>query len=360
MWGLAVGARWMEDKRGQQHIEYNTVRLSCNTVVPLEMCDVQYIMNRNTMVDNGIHANVSAKFSETTPMVSITRFLTPGATLDSGMIYGSISEGYLTGAFNDEINPNNPGFDPAQRANIIAIIPYGPEFITNYEVGFKGALFDSRLRLSAAAFLMDYTDKQEAITVDNSDGRFGPDPNLEYTQNAADVEVTGIEFSLQASPWDGGFISLDLGYLDSKYSNFKVPDLDNPTGPLVDVSATSIANRTPDWTITASVEHAFALGNGATLTPQIGVYMQPDFEWRSGRDVGDPDHPLCHQSSYTKVRLRATYVPEQGNWQASLFGYNITDEEILFRCAEGRSGAYQHFYEAPARWGAEFTMRFGG
>ena len=359
-WDLAVGARWMEDKRGQQHIEYNTVRGSCNTVVALEMCDVQYVMNRNTMVDNGIHANVSAKFSEVTPMFSVTRHLNPGGSLDSGMIYGTISEGYLTGAFNDELNPNNPGFRPDQRQAIIDIIPYGPEFLTNYEIGFKGTLFGGSLRLSAAVFYMDYTDKQEAIEVDNSDGRFGPDPALEYTQNAADVDITGIEFSLQASPWDGGFVSVDFGYLDSEYSNFQVPDLDNIGGPLIDVSASAIANRTPDWTLTVSVEHAFLLSNGATLTPQLGMYAQPDFEWRTGLDVGDADHPICHQPSYEKWRLRASYVPAEGNWQASIFGYNLTDEEILFRCAPIRSGSYGAFYEAPSQWGAEFTMRFGG
>ena len=266
----------------------------------------------------------------------------------------------MTGAFNDELNPNNPGFTPAQRQNVLDIIPYGPEFLTNYEFGFKGTLFDGNLRLAATVFLMDYTDKQEAIEVDNADGRFGPDPALEYTQNAADVEITGIEFELRASPWDGGFISLDFGYLDSEYTNFLVPDLDNLGGPLIDVSNSSIANRTPDWTLTASVEHAFLLTNGATLTPQIGVYAQPDFEWRSGIDVGEADHPICHQPSYEKWRLRASYVPAEGNWQASIFGYNLTDEEILFRCAPIRSGSYGAFYEAPSQWGAEFTMRFGG
>jgi outer membrane receptor protein involved in Fe transport len=68
---------------------------------------------------------------------------------------------------------------------------------------------------------------------------------------------------------------------------------------------------------------------------------------------------MCHQDSYTKWRVRATYEPESANWQASLFGYNITDEEVLFRCAPTRSGGFGYFYEAPATWGAEVTMRFG-
>jgi iron complex outermembrane receptor protein len=288
----------------------------------------------------------------------LTRHLTPGNTIESGIVYGTISQGYLTGAFNDEISANAPGFTAETRANIEALIPYGPEQVTNFEVGFKGTLFDGRLRIAADVFLMDYTDKQETVEVDNQDGRFGPVPSVSVTANAADVEISGIELELRASPWDGGFVSLDIGTLDAKYSNFQIVDLDNPTGPLIDVSATAIENRTPEWTVTGSIEHAFQLNNGATLTPQLGVYTQSDFEWRSGLDEGER-HSLCHQDSYAKWRARVTYEPAQGSWQASLFGYNITDEEILYRCAPLRSGAWGTWYQAPAQWGAEFTMRFG-
>jgi hypothetical protein len=153
-------------------------------------------------------------------------------------------------------------------------------------------------------------------------------------------------------------VSLDIGTLDAKYSNFQIVNLDDPTGPKIDVSATQIQNRTPEWTLTGTVEHAFQLANGATLTPQLGVYMQAAFEHRSGLGEGER-HSLCNQDSYAKWRTRLTYEPAAGSWQASLFGYNITDEEILYRCAPGRSGQFNLWHSAPAQWGAEFTMRIG-
>ena len=372
-WELAFGARWMQDDRSQAHIEYGTQRGTCNhnpnsitgeanpgEPSPLTFCNAVYLMNRETVLEKGVHANVSASYSAVTPTLSLTRHLVPGDVLDSGIVYATISEGYLTGAFNDELNPNGPAFTtPEARQNVIDIIPYGPEFVTNYEVGFKGTLFDSRLRVAGDIFFMDYTDKQEAINVDNTDGRFGTTEGLEFTQNAADVAISGVELELRASPWDGGFVSLDVGLLNSEYSNFMVTDLDNPTGPLVDVSNSSLANRTPGWTVTTSVEHAFLLGNGAVVTPQLGMYTQEGYEWNNGLDVGQRS-PNCHQDSYSKWRFRTTYEPEAANWQASLYGYNITDERILYRCGGGRSGSYKTLYQAPAQWGAEFTMRFGG
>ena len=363
-WDLAIGARAMKDDRGQQTIEYNIVPRSCinpnpiPTTQPAVECTPTLLLNRETIVNNGLFQNVSDSFDDIAPTISLTRHLTPGNIIESGMVYGTISEGYLTGAFNDEISANAPGFNPQTRANIEALIPYGPEYVTNYEIGFKGTMFDGRLRLSADVFYMDYTDKQETIEVDNQDGRFGPVPSVSVTANAADATITGIELELRASPWDGGFVSLDLGTLNAEYSDFLVVNLDDPTGPLVDVSNTQLANRTPDWTLTGSIEHAFQLGNGGTLTPQLGVYMQADFEWRDGLEEGQR-HSLCHQDSYAKWRTRVTYEPPTGSWQASLFGYNITNEEILYRCAPLRSGAWGTWYQAPAQWGAEFTMRFG-
>jgi len=364
-WDLAVGARAMKDDRGQQTIEYSIVPQSCVNPNPIPSggvlageCIPALTINRSTIATNGVFQNVSDSFDDVTPTISLSRQFNPGSVIDSGMLYGTIAKGYLTGAFNDEISANAPGFTAETRANIEALIPYGPENVVNYEFGFKGTLLDGRVRLAADVFLMDYTDKQETVEVDNTDGRFGPVPSVSVTANAADVEITGIEIELRASPWDGGFVSLDIGTLEAKYSNFQIVDLDDPTGPLIDVSASMVENRTPEWTVTASVEHAFQLANGASLTPQLGVYMQDDFEWRSGLSEGER-HSLCHQDSYAKWRTRVTYEPAEGSWQASLFGYNITDEEILYRCAPLRSGAWGTWHQAPAQWGAEFTMRFG-
>jgi hypothetical protein len=372
-WNLAFGARAMDDKRTQTNVEFGTGRGTCqhnpNSITglpnnspyainpPTTFCTPDYILNRSTVINGGFVGKSEASFSEVTPTISLTRHLTPGNTIESGIVYGTISKGYLTGAFNDELNPYNPEFSVDKQALVQSLLPYGPEFVTNYEVGYKATMFDNRLRLSADIFFMDYTDKQEAIEVDNPDGTLGPDPALEYTSNASSVDISGIELELRASPWDGGFVMLDVGMLDSNYSSFSYTDI--ISGEVTQVAETQIQNRTPDWTITASVEHAFQLGNGGTLTPQLGVYMQDDYEHFSGLQPGEQS-PICHQDSYNKFRVRVSYEPADANWQAALFGYNITDEEILITCGEIRGGAYRTIYEPPAQWGAEFTMRFGG
>jgi iron complex outermembrane receptor protein len=363
-WELDFGLRWLEDERSLDNVEFDTTndgtRLTCfhagdpgappGAPPPTRLCQPVTIMNRAAILEEGTDVSGQSTFSDTTPMISLTRTLTPGDTLESGIVYFLISEGYLSGAFNDELNTgSNPELAP--------LVAYGPEHVTNYEVGFKGTLADGRVRLAADIFYMDYTDKQESVQFDNADGRFGPDITLEITSNASTVDIVGIELELRATPWDGGFVSLDLGMLDNEYGEFLSFNPD--TLGFDDLSNGYIADRTPEWTVTASVEHAFQLANGATFTPQLGVYMQDEYFWYDPTS-GDPGRiEFCRQDSYAKWRLRATYEPADANWQASLFGYNITDEEILSGCDDARSGLMDYYHLAPAIWGAEFTMRFG-
>jgi outer membrane receptor protein involved in Fe transport len=363
-WSIAVGLRSMEDDRTLVNVEPGGpgAVTNCDNGVPgdpgyLVPCtNPIFTMNRSTLINGGFVGDSAASYSETTGTVSLTRQLAPGDVIDSGIVYGTVSEGYLTGAFNDELNPYNIDFSRAGQALVQSLLAFNPEFVTNYEIGFKATMLGGNLRISADYFIMDYTDKQEQITLDNPEGLYGPDPNLSYAANAADVDVSGIEFELRAQPWDGGFLSIDAGILDFEYAEFQYTDF--VSGELVTPELTQIQNRTPDWSLTATIEHAFQLGNGGTLTPQLGLYTQAAMEWWPGLAEGEKS-PICHQESFNKWRARISYEPPQGNWQAALFGYNITDEEILFRCQENRHGVYTRFFERPAAWGLEFTMRFG-
>jgi len=359
-WTLELGARWTEDDRGFNIVEFDAGQ-SCNyegtTPVGVkpqtpQACTSSPELSYQTVMEDGFFNDDRATFSEVTPMISLTRSLAGGGTLDNGMFYGLISEGFLTGSFNDEVNLFlAPLLGP--------LVAYGPEFVTNYEFGFKGSFGGGRVQLNADIFYMDYTDKQEAVNIDNSSGQFGPDPNLEFTQNAADVVITGIEVELRASPWDGGFLTLDFGYFENEFDSFSFPDPENP-GQIKDLSNNKADDRQPDWSLNASIGHTFVLGNGASLTPILGVYAQGEYEWEPDISKDAPPTP-CFQDSYTRFRGRVTYVPAAGNWDLSVFGDNIADERYLTFCEGGNGfGGKITAYGRPDWWGAEFTYRWGG
>ena len=343
-WTLDFGARYTSEDRSFNQVEVSTVRETCTfgqpgDPDPSSFCEPDYA----SIFEDGFYNDTSANFTKTTPMVSLTR------NTENGMIYGTISQGFLSGAFNDELNTNLvPELTP--------LLTYQPETVTNYEVGFKGSFADGRVQIAGDIFFMDYEDKQEQINIDNSDGRFGGDPAINIVTNAATVDITGIEFELRTQPWDGGFLSLDIGHLNAEYGAFSSFDPNDPANP-IDNSALSIADYAAEWTINATIEHAFQLGNGATLTPQLGMYWQDSYDFEGGL-TGDAKS-LCYTPSYAKLRARVTYVPENANWQAALFGSNITDTRYNEWCSEGRSGTYYLRYGRPATWGLEFNYSWG-
>jgi len=352
LWDLELGVRYTEDEQHSINAEW----VPSNFTIPVSTgcCVYDRFQDLSTLNFTTDH---QASFDGTTPKISLTRRFEGAGNLDSGMVYFLVSEGYLTGGFNTEIPPG-----PAE-----ALRNYGPEEVTNYEVGFKGTFGGGRLRLNSAIFYMDYRDKQVEIEVDNSLGQFGgSNPTLGVFQNAASVAITGFEVELTAVPWDRGLLSANLGNLNTDYDEFTSLTED---GTLVDLSNTDIPNESPEWTLNASLAHTFTFGNGGTLTPMLGVYYQSEYDWLGLQFVSDSpnglssfqgDIPgnLCFDDGYTKFRARLTYNSPGGKYSTSLFGRNITDESILDRC-EMQFGFFLSRLEQPATWGVEFTARWG-
>ena len=352
-WTMDVGTRWTDEQRIFHQLEWGTEPGTCTHTQPGDapvtaLCDPDYVLSYDALA-SGFYNNAVLNFSEMTPMLSFTRSLAPGNTLEDGMIYLSYAEGFLAGAFNDELNVN---FEPA----LAPLLTYDPEHVNNFEVGFKGTMLDGRLRIASAVFFMDYQNKQETVTIENQDGRFGPDPSLQITANAATVDIFGFELEVRAQPWDGGFLTFDLGRLDNEYGDYAAFDPDS--GASVDRSNLTIEDYSPDWTLNASIEHVFQLPNGASITPTVGMYWQDDYDFVEGIDRNAPVS-YCFQPAYAKLRGRVTYLPASANWQASLFGSNINDEVYYEICGSARAGAFDYRYGNPQVFGLEFQYFWG-
>ncbi len=355
-WVLDVGARYTDEDRLFNQAEIDAVASTCShkgagAPPTTSICTPDYILTHESVFLEGFYNDASANFTEVTPMVSLTRNLGGGSSLEDGMFYLLYAEGFLSGSFNDELNTN-------KVPELAPLLSYAPEHVDNFEVGFKGTFRDGRVRIAGALFVMEYADKHEGISVDNHDGRYGGDPQIQIVTNAATVDITGIELEVRAQPWDGGFITLDIANLQNEYGAFTSFDPDQ-AGGVVDRSNLSIKDYSPEWTVNASIEHTYLLGSGATLTPQLGMYYQSDYDFRTAVDKSSANS-YCFQEAYTKFRGRVTYEPADANWQASLYGSNINDQEYFEICGASRSGVFDYRHGAPSMWGLEFSARFGG
>jgi len=123
---------------------------------------------------------------------------------DDALIYVTYSQGFREGGEN--------------AANLLGNIPpsYEPDFVDNYELGWKSELFDRQLLLNGAMYYMQWQDVQVQRTDDT--GAFA------YTTNAGEAELYGVELEGNWRPQALPGFSLTLGL---RFSDQKLTQ-DNP------------------------------------------------------------------------------------------------------------------------------------
>lgn len=349
-WTLDVGGRYTQDDREFHNLEFAST--GCDlSLDPQNMCAYTLPVDRAHVDDSGFFNQAADTFSEFTPMMSLTRNLASGDTLHSGMIYALYSEGFLTGGFNTEVNANLPSGGPD--------LSYGPEHVSNYEIGFKGQFMDGKVQLMADVFFMDYQDQQKSFDLANPDGKFGSEDPVGLVTNIAKSSISGLELELRGAFWDGGFVSLDIGYIKNKYDKYEYEDPENP-GTIIDKTQFLVNDYTPDMTINLAVQHAFQLAGGASVTPRLNLNWRSEYEWaaETGNWRKDAPDSGCHQDPFSTLDARVTYRPGNGDWQLAAIGGNITDERYIEFCEADRN-VWLWRLGRPAWWGIEFSTHFG-
>ncbi|MFO0333633.1 MAG: TonB-dependent receptor, partial [Pseudomonadota bacterium] len=124
-----------------------------------------YEDERETIGTNaaGVTTSASAEFDSTSP-----RFNVLYKWSDAVSSYATVAKGFRSGGFN---------FDRST---------FDPETLWSYEIGTKAALLEGRLYLDAAAYYLDYENRQ-------SNNRVGP---FAVTTNAGAASGPGAEFAL--------------------------------------------------------------------------------------------------------------------------------------------------------------------
>ena len=281
-----------------------------------------------------IEAKSQKRFSQLTPALTATFLATDDwldeVNLDSAMLYLTASRGFKAG-----------GLDLRGTA----IQPFEAELVDNIELGTKVDAFDSRLRLNAAFYRMDYSDIQ--LTVAETAGL----TPINYLTNAGEALIQGAELELTLA-LDQWLMHLAAGYTDADYIDYTVgttegnEDRSNEPFPLV-----------PKSTLSASVQYSFASEFG-TLTPRLFYY------WRDELYTGqDGDGPLFKSTTIEAqgvVGFRLNYLSADENLSLTAYIENVMD---AFYYGGGfgitRSyGAVLHAVAPPRQIGLEFQYRF--
>jgi outer membrane receptor protein involved in Fe transport len=221
--------------------------------------------------------------------------ITPGI-----MVYGRVSTGYRPGGPNTITAVGVP-------------TQYSADTTTNYEVGFKGSMFDRRLTLDVSAFWIDWKDIQIQLR--------DPATNLIFFQNAGKARSKGVEATATAKPWNGMSVNATLGYTDARLRD----GLPNAPG------SPAAGDRLPfsaKWTGSVSADQYFP------LSPSWRGFVGASYNYIGARANGFTAVGTKIMPAYQTVDLRAGAI--SGPYRISLYVQNVTDE-VGITAADPRS-----------------------
>ncbi|MEE2922289.1 MAG: TonB-dependent receptor [Pseudomonadota bacterium] len=249
------------------------------------------------------------------------------------MVYGSVSRGFRSGGFN-----LGAFFDPNELTTV------DPEFLTSYELGLKTTVLDGRLRANMAVFMYDYTDLQ-VFTF--TQGSSTANPIVIALENAANADVSGFEGEFTALPLDDMMLTLGVGYLDATYKDY----LSNIAG---DLSGNRLPGA-PEWNINFAGQYDIHLPDNFVLTPRV-EYVFVDQRYYDPNEL----EAISSRGSHDLFNARLTFRPTDANWQISLWGKNLADEDYIVDAGDltATFGFIPTYYGERRRFGIEAKVEF--
>jgi iron complex outermembrane receptor protein len=229
---------------------------------------------------------------------------------DEFLAYASVSTGFKGGG----VNPRP--FTADQR------LPFNPETLTTYEVGFKADLLDRMVRLNGAAFLNKYEDIILGKVV--CPESVLPTPCLR-PDNIGSADVKGFELEASIFPAEGlsfeGSISvLDFEYTSPALNGFLISGEDAAGNPVVGaVPANGITPYTPELNYSIGGQYDYETDAGTFSVRLDGSYQGDLFTNAENTSWAEiPGRFLANG--------RLTWTTRDDEWKVSLEVLNIFDK----------------------------------
>ncbi len=230
------------------------------------------------------------------------------------MVYGIYSEGNKPRQFNANI----AGLPVAQQEYIATTYGVGiamdEERLKNYELGLKSTLFDRRMTLNLATFLMKWDDQVTRRQVFPFEGS---PTQIDVVDNAGSTEIKGVE--LESHVRIGPALSLDatFAYINSKYTEFNSANMQQVFGDAQ--TAGNEAARFPKAQGSLAASYTVDLRSDWSATLRIDESFM-DKRWTD-------EVNLAYADSYWRTNLRATL--SKGSFAGTVFVENLTDDDGL-------------------------------
>jgi iron complex outermembrane recepter protein len=244
------------------------------------------------------NADLTNSWEQVTPMAALSYKMTPDI-----LWYASYSQGWHSGGFFG-VNQNAADFVQNQ---------YKPEKAKSWELGMKGQFFDNTVQFNVAAFLNDFSNKQESAIV------FDKTTNTVVTlfTNVGGLRYKGLEAELQWVVTPQFNVAASFGYIDAKYTDLMIGYPGNKSGAVPIVNATFLTPRNvPKFTAGGAANYTIPIGPGdLTLGSKITWVDSVYGDLYNASTSFIPSH--------TDISASASYTYD--NYKVTVFGRNLTN-----------------------------------
>ncbi len=223
---------------------------------------------------------------------------------DDLMLYAGYVEGFRNGGNNG-----------ADFLTGLPLPTFQSDSVDSYEIGIKGAFFDSRLQLDAAAYYMDWSDIQQRMLAEDIEGTFL------IMGNIGSASVKGLEIGAFLTPSQAANFTLggNLTLLEA------VLEEDAPVvGPYPGLKGDRIPD-VPEFTGNLYADYSFPVLAGTwEAFARLDYYYVGD-SFRTFR----PDDPSYNkQGDYSLVNLRVSF-DDGDRYRIGIFVNNVFDESAV-------------------------------
>jgi iron complex outermembrane receptor protein len=296
-----------------------------------------------------LDAGSPAKWESTDYKLGVSYDVNPNS-----LLYVNTSSGYRAGG--SFISPFNP--------------TYGPEDITNYEIGWKNSFFNRRLIVNVDAYRQNYED---FIYTYNVVGDIVPVPgvfvpfSISQADNLGKVKITGADLTVAWLATPDDLFNFGLEYIHTKVGTATlrcVAPTATDNGPcaaqagFVNPTGKALPN-TPEWRVTLSYEHTFRLDGGATLVPRAQLHAE------SGRWMDFSHLAGTRQDAFTQTDLSLTWTSADKAWDVSAWVQNLEDKAVFLNAGAANGAHPAEFpsgiaaiYRAPRTFGVKIGAHF--
>ncbi len=273
---LTGGARYYNETAGMyggsstsfaDSIRANCATVSTDPATGLTTCN--YIPRTTPPATLNASANLATNLAGINPTTysgvifkgNLTYKINPAS-----LVYFTFSEGFRPGGFNRKGCNTGVAAQAAFTAACAANRAYAPDKVKNYEIGAKLGLFDHKLQINLAAYVIDW----KAIQIAAFDQNIS---NQTFVGNLANARIHGIEGDINARPTHGLTIGAGFSYNDTKITgctNNAIAQVLCAQGVIVPVG--SPLALSPKFQGNIRVRYDWELDNGLKPFVQMGFH----------------------------------------------------------------------------------------